>query len=120
MDPREKSYLTDIRKELAEYLDIRLEVIKLKTFEKTSTIASSLVSGLILVFLLLFFTLFLFVTLGFYFSSLLGSYTSGFGIITGFYLALVLIFLAVRKKVFEKFLTNKIVEALTDDEETIS
>ena len=96
MDPREKSYLTDIRKELAEYLDIRLEVIKLKTFEKTSVIASSLASGLILVFLLLFFTLFLFITLGFYFSSLMGIYTAGFGIITGFYLVLLLIFLAIR------------------------
>jgi hypothetical protein len=116
MDSPEKITLTEIKKQFADYLELRLEVIKLFTYEKTARIGSGLASALVLIFLSLFFLLFLFVTLGFYFSSLTGSYTIGFGIITGFYLILLLVFIALRKKVFEKFLSNKIIENLTDDD----
>jgi len=116
MESPEKITLTEIKKQFAEYVELRLEVVKLIAYEKSAKIASGLASALVLVFLLLFFLLFLFVTLGFYFSSLTGSYTSGFGIITAFYLVLLLVFFAIRKRVFAKFLANKIVENLTDDE----
>ena len=120
METRDKPYLTDVKKELSEYLELRLEVLKLSAYEKTARVSSSTASVLVLIFLGLFFLLFLFVTLGFYLAKVTGSYTTGFGIISVFYFVLLLVFVAIRKKVFEKFLANKIVEALTEDEEAVS
>ena len=75
----------------------------------------TLVIGLLAFFVLLFFS----IMAGYYFATLTGSMFSGFGIVAGFYLALLLILVLTRKRI-EKNITNTVIRILfaknTDDE----
>lgn len=88
---------------LKEYISINYELIRLQAVERSSVIGSGFISSLLVgagTILCLFFISF---GAGFYLSSRLGDTYSGFGIVAGFYLLLVLLMLAGRKKLAERF-----------------
>jgi hypothetical protein len=119
MESSERPFLTDLKKDVADYVELRLNIWRLHAIEKAARVSSAASFVLLQMFLLLFFLLFLFMAIGFYLSSKFGSYALGFGAVSLFYLALMLVFMALRKKIFETYLTDKIVEALSDDKEEI-
>ena len=119
MEPSERPFLTDLKKDVADYVELRLTVWRLQAIEKAARVSSAASFVLLQMFLLLFFLLFLFVAIGFYLSTKFGSYAIGFGAVSLFYLVLMLVFMTLRKKLFETYLTDKIVEALSDDKEEI-
>ncbi|HVM87300.1 MAG TPA: hypothetical protein VMT76_03865 [Puia sp.] len=83
-----------------EYLETRLEIVKLSAIRIASKSAGYLVWLIISLFLVFLVVMFSGLTAGFWLSKLTGSYVSGFGIVT---LALVLLFIVLtvfRKKMF--------------------
>ena len=91
-----------------------LELIKLKTVDKTADIASSTLSWLIIIIFGLLFFSFLNIGIALWIGSLLGKNFLGFLIVSGFYGILFLIFLAFRKTLLKKPVNDSIVENFID------
>ena len=94
--------LNSIRKDIREYIEVRLDLLRLHTAENISRILSSAVTAAVIGYLLLIILLFLSFAGGFFFGSLLHSNELGFLCVAGFYLLVLLIFLVVRKDLVEK------------------
>ena len=101
---------------LTGYLDTRLDLVRLEVQEKAAGVLISTLHGVSLVLLALFFLIFLSVFAGLALNAALDSVYWGFGIVTGFYLVLLILFVVgVDKKVFQgiadKLLKNSIYKA---------
>jgi hypothetical protein len=98
-----------------EYLQTRQELIFLKVTEKVSNIGSYALSGLVIGVLTLMFVLFISIAGAMYFSSRLGNPYSGFFIVAGIYLLLLVIVAVFKKKMIVKPVRNKIIKEIFDD-----
>ncbi|MES2456295.1 MAG: phage holin family protein [Bacteroidota bacterium] len=112
--------------DIREYFRIRLELLKLSAMEKGSKLAADLITNtIVLVFLLMAF-LALAVTLAFFLSGLLNSYTKGFGCATLFFTLLACLMLW-KKAAIEKIIAGiairryfeKHCESLVENEITV-
>lgn len=117
-DDKPKSVFSDLKDELINYVELRTELTKISSYEIISKLGASLVSALALVIFIFFFLFFLFLSLGFYFAKVFNSFYYGFGLIAGFYLFLLLIFILIKNKFIEKPIMNKIIESLTASHES--
>ena len=111
-------FLNENKKLLQGYAELRIRIFKLELIRTTSRI-----SGIILWFiisLLFIFMVFLFagLTTGFLLSSLLHSYTAGFGITTLLILAIVVLLTVFRKKLFINPIIRVLILQQSEDEET--
>lgn len=95
--------LSAIWNDTKDYLSIRKELFKLMALEKAFKLMADLITNTIVVVFLLMAFLASAVTLAFYLSSLLNSYTKGFGCATVFFI-LVAFFISWKKSAFEKFI----------------
>jgi hypothetical protein len=102
---------------LKSYTNTTIELLKLETVQRTSSIFSNLVSRLIIGIVIILFAFFSSLGLSFYLSDLLGNSYWGFGIIAGFYLLLVLILIIGRKTLLIKPLDNIIIQGLLKKQE---
>lgn len=98
---------------LKGYLDTRLDLVRLEVQEKAKHVFVNVAHGLTMAVIGLFFFLFLNLFLAFLFNDLLDSNFWGFGIIAGFYLILLIVFvMGVDKAAFQtladKTLSNTI------------
>ena len=101
---------------LTGYLDTRIDIVRLEVQEKVATTLIATLHGVSLAILALFFLIFLSVFAGLALNDALDSSFWGFGIVTGFYLVLLILFLVgVDKKLFQgmtdKLLKNAIYKA---------
>ena len=118
MDHSIGSFTRELKKEIASYVDVKLEYTKLVAYEKTAKASAAGVTFLIIAFLGFFTFLFLSIAGGFYLGEVTGSLAKGFGLITCVYFLLLIIVLSIRKKYFEDYIINKVIEVLTlDDDE---
>jgi hypothetical protein len=121
-----KSILSDFK----QYLEIRIELIRLNAIEKGAKLVADLLSNAIVLFFLIIAFLASAVTLAFYLSSLLHSYVKGFGFAALFFMLLVCVVLwkkdalekivagvAIRRY-FEKHCENGNQEDCLDEEES--
>lgn len=116
MEDNFQDYLTETKRLLKDYLEARLELIRLQAAEKLSK-ALGLFFTLILAFLLFFFVIvFLGMVLAHWISELSGSMTIGFSVTTLVFVALLVIVLLFRKKIIEKPLANLLLRELTREE----
>ena len=92
------SFTKEFKKEIASYIDVKLEYTKLIAYEKIAKASAASVSFLIIAFFGFFTFLFLSIAGGFYIGERTGSLAEGFGIITIVYLVLLIIVLLIRKK----------------------
>ncbi|UOR04802.1 phage holin family protein [Hymenobacter aerilatus] len=98
---------------LKGYLDTRIDILRLEAQEKAKTAFVGAAHGITMAVIGLFFLIFVSVFAGLALNSALDSSFWGFGIVAGFYLLLLIIFLVgVDKKVFQgvadKLLDNTI------------
>lgn len=110
-------FFQDFKVLMTDYLTARLKLLKIEVYEKTAKISATLFSSLmiaILAFMLLFF---LSIALGFYFGTIFNSYGTGFMIVTGLYLLILLPFLFFGKGLIEKLIVNRMIEQLMEKEE---
>jgi hypothetical protein len=97
-----------------EYGKTTLELIKLKTIDKSSDVVSNLVSWLIVIlFAIMFFTL-LNIAIALWLGGMMGHSWYGFFMVAGFYGILMLVFLIFRKQLVKKPVNNSIVKQLLD------
>ena len=119
MNDIEKNFstlFTDIKKDLTNYITVKLEILKLDVYEKSSVYSSLLLYGLILVFVVFFAFLFLFLALGLYIGQLLDSFGAGMASIAVLYLTVLGILLRKRKKIQNR-LVNLFVEQITQNDD---
>ncbi|UOQ75453.1 phage holin family protein [Hymenobacter sp. 5516J-16] len=95
------------------YLDTRIDLVRLETQEKVKTAFVGTLHGVALATIGLLFFLFLNIFLGLLLNDVLDSPYWGFGIVAGFYLVLLVVFvIGVDKKLFQgladKLLNNTI------------
>ena len=112
--------LNDIKKDIQEYLEIRLDLMRLHIAENTSKILSKSVNIAIVGYLLFFILLFLSFAAGYFFAKRLQSDELGFLCVAGFYILLLIIFLLLRKHIVDRPIIKAIVKlffpTFTNDE----
>jgi hypothetical protein len=103
---------------LKEYVEVRLELIKLRTVRMASRTLSILFTGFIIIMLSLFILLFLGLTFSAWISALTGSAIAGYASTAGLYLLLLILVIAFRKPLLQNPLIRIfIAENLKDEEE---
>lgn len=111
--------IDESKRDLTDYVDKRLTIFKLKSYEKVSNFSSRLLYGLIILLFVLVISLLLLITCGLYLGYLLNNYPAGFGV-----LALVCIFIMAliifnRRRVRGLFvdLTLRTIKKIEEDED---
>ncbi len=94
--------INTIRKDLLEYLEIKVDLIRLHTAENISRMLSSAINMTIIGYLLFFILFFLSFAAGFFLGSVLNSDELGFLCVAVFYIVILVIFLVFRKKIIER------------------
>lgn len=105
-----------LKKDISAYVELKLELLKLDTYERTGKVIAVLSYGVILLFLIFFAVLFIFLALGFYLGDLFGSIGSGFGIVAILYLLLIGVIVLNKDKISDKVL-NIVISALTTNDD---
>ncbi len=96
----------------SDYLENRVELLKLQAVDSSSELVSSISSKLILGVIMIFFIVLLNVGLSIWIGDALGKLYYGFFIMAGFYLVVGLIFYAFRDKWLKEPISNFIVRHL--------
>ena len=118
MEKREAvDFFLDLKVLMTDYLTARIKLLKLEVFEKTAKISATLFSSLVIAMLASLMLFFLSIALGFYFGAVFDSYGTGFMVVTGLYLLLLVPFILFRKSLIEKLIINRLIEQLTENEE---
>ena len=105
----------ELKKDLSAYVELKLELLKLNTYERTGKVIAVLSYGVILLFLAFFAILFIFLALGFFLGDLFGSVGSGFGVVAVLYLLLGII--VMNKDRISNKVLNVVISALTTNDD---
>jgi len=116
MEETKEDFFTESRKELEQYVQDRMLLLKLQATEKTARLIAMLFSGLLVSLLSLFLLLFLSIMAGYYFATLTGSMYAGFGLVAAFYL-LLLILVIVTRKWYAKKIIDAVISVVFDKDE---
>jgi hypothetical protein len=104
--------IDNIRKEVQEYVEIKLDLIRLHTAEHLARLLSSASAIVIAGYLAFFILMFLSFAGGFFIGSLLHSNEAGFLCVAGFYFLVLVIFLVFRKQIVERPVIKAVVRLL--------
>ena len=105
-----------LKQDLSTYAELKLELLKLATYERTGKVIAVLSYGVILLFLIFFAILFIFLASGFFIGDLCGSIGAGFGVVAILYLLLIGIILCNKNRIRNKVL-NVVIAAFTTSED---
>ena len=100
-----------LKNEIPTYLELKLELLKLNSFESAGKVISLLSYGLIITVLAFFMCLFIFLALGFFVGEYMGSTALGFIIVATIYLMLIATIRLCKKRIRENIM-NVIIAAL--------
>jgi len=104
--------INDLKKDVLEYIEVKLDLVRLHTAENLSRIFSNVATIAVIGYLLFFIILFISFASGFYIGSLLDSNELGFLCVAGFYTLLLILFLVFRKQIVERPVIKAIVRLL--------
>ena len=107
-----KSDVEGLFSQAGDYLNTRLELLKLKTVDKASEFISSVVSKLALILFFVIFTLILSMAAAFWIGDILGKTFYGFFIIAGFYLVAGIVLYACRRKWLKAPIANVLIKKI--------
>ena len=97
-----------------QYGKTTIELLKLKTLDKSADVASTLISwAIVIVFAVLFF-LILNIGVALWIGELLGKSYYGFFVVAGFYALLAILFGIFRKQIVKRPINNSIVEQVLE------
>jgi hypothetical protein len=96
-----------------EYINVRLERIKLSTADKVSKIVANFVAAIFIMLAVSLFVIFLGISLGFYLGNVLGSNWLGFLIVAGIYFIKIFLILLLKEKLIRIPVMNAIIKQLT-------
>lgn len=106
----------ELKEDVSTYVELKLELLKLSTYERMGKIISILSYDLILLFLAFFAILFIFLAVGLFLGDLFGSMGAGFGCVAVLYLLLIGI-IVLNKQQISTAITNIIIAALTSNDD---
>lgn len=117
MEDNFSNYFNQTGKVAKEYLETRLDLIKLQAAGKLSR-ALALFFSLILAFLLFFFVIvFLGMVLGFWIGEMTNSYTIGFSCSAGLFVFLLLVIMWFREPLIQRPLSNMLIKEMVSEME---
>ncbi len=100
----------DIKNDIQEYVDVRVNLIKLHTAENISKILTQTATFAIVGYLMFFILLFFSFAVGFFLAERLHSNELGFLSVAGIYMLLLILFLTVRKRIIERPIIKAVVK----------
>lgn len=106
----------ELKEDVSAYAELKLELLKLHTYERTGKLISILSYDMILLFLAFFAILFIFLALGLFLGDLFGSLAAGFGGVAVLYLLLIALILANKELIGLK-INNIIIAALAANDD---
>ena len=110
------SFISENKAVLKEYLETRMEIYRLQSlriFSKSAGYFAWIIVSLFLAFLILIFGGLM---LGYWFSSMLGSYVKGFGLITLLLVVLFVLLALFRKSLFVDPVVQSIIQRSREEE----
>lgn len=114
-DPEQ--FFQELKQDVSSYVELKVELLKLETYERAGKGISALSYILILSMLAFFLILFMFIAIGFFLGEWLGSMGIGFSIVAAFYLLLVGIVYLLRKQIQMKVLNTVIAAFMTSNKQ---
>jgi len=109
-------FLSAFKTDVKSWVEIRMKLLQLHVFEKTSVVGSFLIYGVIIINLMFFALLFAFFALGFLIGKWVDSVAGGFAIVSCFYILILAIMLIFRKAIFTG-LQNSLLNELNSEAE---
>ncbi len=94
--------IENIRKDIMEYVEVRLDLIRLHTAESISRLLSQVATFAVIGYLLFLILLFMSLGAALYFGAIFNSNILGFFSVALFYFLVLIIFLILRKKIIER------------------
>jgi cell division protein FtsW (lipid II flippase) len=113
MEDIKEDFFTESRKELEQYVQDRILLLKMQASEKTARLVALLFTVLMIALLGFFILLFLSIMAGYYFAGITGSLFSGFGIVAAFYVV-IMILLILTRSWFDKKIINTVIGIFFD------
>ncbi|MES2780960.1 MAG: phage holin family protein [Bacteroidota bacterium] len=110
-------FADNMKQQLTDYLQLRLDLLKADFTEKTALIFSKLITGVIVLVMLFMVLIFGSLVMGFYFGNMLGSLMLGFAVVTGFYVLLIVLVLLVKDKLIQAPVANQIIDIMYESDE---
>ncbi|MBA3901046.1 MAG: phage holin family protein [Bacteroidetes bacterium] len=108
----EPGKIDELMASLRSYINTNIELLKLEATERISIIGAGIISSLVLTVIGIFFIFFISFGAAFYLSAILGDNYSGFVMVAGFYLLVLLILLIGRKSLLKKPICDKIIQRI--------
>jgi hypothetical protein len=113
----EPSKIENLANNVKEYVNIQVEIVKLNALNKISIIGAKIAFGFIAALMTLLLLLFGSMALGYYLSTLTGSTSTGFLLVTGFYLIIGILLYSNRKSLVINPIRNLLIRQILSDEE---
>jgi hypothetical protein len=101
-----------LKDNIENYIEHKVDLVKLKTADKAGAAASNIVVGLAMARLVLFILIFLSLSAAFAISQATGDYYLGFLIVAGFYMLVAGLLLALKEKLITMPIINAILKKL--------
>jgi hypothetical protein len=101
-----------VKDDIRDYIEVKFDLLRLQIAESLSGIISKTATLVIIGYLLFFILLFLSLAAGYFCATLLGSNELGFLCVAGFYGLLLVLFLALKRRIIEKPVIKAIVKLL--------
>jgi hypothetical protein len=99
----------NLTKSVGDYFDTYYKLTVVKAADKATGIAASSLAGVAIVFLGIFVLFFLGIALGVWFGQLLNNAIAGYLLVAGVFLLLIVVLVALRKRIVFPFIRNLIV-----------
>ncbi|WP_289395670.1 phage holin family protein [Parabacteroides goldsteinii] len=106
----------ELKDDVSTYVELKLELLKLSTYERSGQLIAILSYGLILLFLAFFAILFIFLALGFFMGDIFGSMGTGFAFVAVLYLLLIGLIIMNKGRICNTVL-NVVIAALNGNDE---
>ena len=116
MEKDPEKIIQELREDISAFVELKLELLKLNTYERTGKVIAVLSYGLVLLFLAFFAILFIFLALGFFLGEWIGVTGAGFGLVALLYLLLMWLIIRNREVITTKVLNEVIATLLSNDE----
>jgi len=110
------SKIESLAEHVKEYLNSNIELIKLKTAEKSSAVLSNIIAAAVVACILFFFLVFASIAVALILSNWIGKMYAGFLIVAGFYLLTGTIIWMNKERMIRIPIMNKIIQQLFKDE----
>lgn len=110
-----KTQAAQLKEHVTDYAKTTVQLVKAKAVKGASNAAAGAAIGIVAAFLALLFIIFLFTGVAWWLGALLKSPALGFFCVAGFFLLLIILIFALRKKVIVPLIRNSIISKVYEE-----